>query len=145
MNRREKPVFSNLVEQDSGLVTAGNTFPNASSNSSEDDVATDLYRPEYNVEKVRTLMAHGIEEYNKANPTIRLALYTVSHCCFLCCLHLFFTITDFKTVFHTLLGSPYAILSFISHAVKILDVSKDEDPHPSCFLILFIESVLMLF
>ena len=78
MNRREKPVFSNLVEQDSGLVTAGNTFPNASSNATEDDVATDLYRPEYNVEKVRTLMAHGIEEYNKANPTIRLALYTVS-------------------------------------------------------------------
>ena len=78
MNQQEKPVFSNLVEQDSGLVTAGNAFTNVTNSSSEDDGATDLYRPEYNVNKVRTLMAHGIEEYNKANPTIRLALYTVS-------------------------------------------------------------------
>ena len=73
-----KPVFSSLTEQDSGLVTAGNAPGNASHSVSEDDRKTDLYRAVYDERSVAGLMERGIEEYNKGNPRIKLALYRVS-------------------------------------------------------------------
>ena len=38
---------------------------------------TDLYRPEYNALQVKQLMEHAVEEYNKAQPSVKLALYRV--------------------------------------------------------------------
>ena len=82
MSKSQKPIFSNLMEQDSGYVTAGNLLGNSSSaNSSlsEEDLKTDLYRPEYNALQVKQLMEHAVEEYNKAQPRVKLALYRVRH------------------------------------------------------------------
>ena len=59
-------------------MTAGNIFGNVNNSLSEDEVKTDLYRPTYEVAKVKALMEHGVEEYNKSQPRIKLALYRVS-------------------------------------------------------------------
>jgi hypothetical protein len=64
------------VEQDSGLVTAGNVQTNQSNNVTEEK--TDLFKPVYSVSDVKALMEHGVEEYNKTHPRIKLALYRVS-------------------------------------------------------------------
>ena len=45
---------------------------------SEEDLKTDLYKAEYNVNHVKCLLEHGVEEYNKSQPRIKLALYRVS-------------------------------------------------------------------
>lgn len=71
-------MFSSLVEQDSGLVTTGNLFETASNAKiSEEDLKTDFYKAEYNLNHVRALLEHGVEEYNKSQPRIKLALYRV--------------------------------------------------------------------
>ena len=75
LSSKDKPIFSNLVEQDSGLVTAGNVLTH-SSNATEEK--TDLYKPVYSTSDVKALMEHGVEEYNKTHPRIKLALYRVS-------------------------------------------------------------------
>ena len=76
LSNRVKPVFSNLIEQDSGMVTAGNLLGNQGNRSMDDN--TDLYNPVYNVPDVKVLLEHGVEEYNKTHPRIKLALYRVS-------------------------------------------------------------------
>lgn len=80
LSNPNKPIFSNLVELDSGLVIAGNMVAtsNGTSNSVDLEDWTDLYRPSYNVGQLRTMLEHSIEEYNKTFPRIRLALYRVS-------------------------------------------------------------------
>ena len=77
LSNRVKPIFSNLIEQDSGMVTAGNVLGNQGNGSREEK--TDLYKRVYNVAEVKTLMEHGVEEYNKTHPRIKLALYRVSN------------------------------------------------------------------
>ncbi|KAK2150977.1 hypothetical protein LSH36_380g01074 [Paralvinella palmiformis] len=66
-------IFSNLIEQDSGMVTAGNLLGSQGNRSMDDN--SDLYNPVYNVPDVKVLLEHGVEEYNKTHPRIKLALY----------------------------------------------------------------------
>lgn len=76
LSNKEKPIFNNLVEQDSGLVTAGNFMGN-NNNLSEEECLTDLYKASFGVTKTKALLEHGVEEYNKSYPRIKLALYRV--------------------------------------------------------------------
>ncbi|XP_022099208.1 dynein beta chain, ciliary-like [Acanthaster planci] len=80
-----QPLFSNLVQQDSGIVTAGgyrSATSTASSSIGEED-PTDQYRPCEDVEGVRTLLRDAVEEYNKSHAKIKLALYreTIQRVC----------------------------------------------------------------
>ncbi|XP_052060514.1 uncharacterized protein LOC127700861 isoform X4 [Mytilus californianus] len=70
-----QPLFSNLIEQDSGVVTAGMIDARHISNISEEEAKTDLYKPRFNMKDVKDLMIKGVEEYNKIHPRIKLALY----------------------------------------------------------------------
>nr|XP_022320176.1 dynein beta chain, flagellar outer arm-like isoform X6 [Crassostrea virginica] len=79
MLRVRQPYFSNLIEQDSGVVTAGMIDTRHSSNISEEDAKTDLYKPVFRFEEVKELMSKGVEEYNKIHPRIKLALYKRDH------------------------------------------------------------------
>lgn len=73
-----QPLFSNLVEQDGGVVTAGHPQSRPLDTRSEDMDPTDLYKPSASWEDVKQLMEKGVEEYNKVHPHIKLALYKVS-------------------------------------------------------------------
>ena len=77
----EQPLFSNLVEQDSGIVTAGGyrTAPTGSTTTGNEDDITDQYDSCDNVKSVRALLHDAVEEYNKGHPKIRISLYRVSH------------------------------------------------------------------
>ena len=69
-------MFSNLTEQDSGYVAAGNTQSSSGNTKlSEEDLKTDLYKPYFNIPLVKQLLNHAVEEYNKSQPRIRRALY----------------------------------------------------------------------
>ena len=78
MCQKKKPIFSNLIEHDSGLVTAGHSHANNNSNEADEDTKTDLFQACYEVERMRNMVNHGIEEYNKTHPRIHLPLYQVS-------------------------------------------------------------------
>ena len=78
MTASDKPVFSNMVEHISGLVTAGNIMGYNDPNLTEADLRTDLYRPVNNINKLRSLLLQALFEYNKENPKIKIALYRVS-------------------------------------------------------------------
>lgn len=82
MLKVRQPYFSNLIEQDSGVVTAGMIDTRHSSNISEEDAKTDLYKPVFKFEDVKELMSKGVEEYNKIHPRIKLALYKVGRLTF---------------------------------------------------------------
>ncbi|XP_055866060.1 uncharacterized protein LOC106055129 isoform X2 [Biomphalaria glabrata] len=69
------PLFSNLIEQDSGLVTAGMIDARSVATVSEEDAKTDLYRPAKSYAAVKELLEKGLEEYNKIHPQIKLSLY----------------------------------------------------------------------
>ncbi|CAH1797693.1 unnamed protein product [Owenia fusiformis] len=72
----EQPLFSNLVEQDGGFVTAGNNVGNKGfKDVSEAETDTDVYMPHTDVEYVKALLQDGLDEYNKTHPRIKLALY----------------------------------------------------------------------
>ncbi|XP_069115919.1 uncharacterized protein [Argopecten irradians] len=73
--KTRRPLFSNLIEQDSGVVTAGMIDMRHSSQVSEEDARTDLYKPVYIDTEAKALMERGVEEYNKIHPRIKLALY----------------------------------------------------------------------
>ncbi|KAK3108743.1 hypothetical protein FSP39_014630 [Pinctada imbricata] len=75
MIKSRQPLFSNLIEQDSGVVTAGMIDTRHSSNISEEDSKTDLYKAVFKLESAQDLMMKGVEEYNKIHPRIKLALY----------------------------------------------------------------------
>jgi hypothetical protein len=87
---KEKPIFSNLVEHNSGLVTvagcqspAGNSLSGsqpAGSSLSGSEPKTDMYRPVYDVSRLRSMLTHAVNEYNKTDPIINVALYEVEHC-----------------------------------------------------------------
>ncbi|XP_033103095.1 dynein heavy chain 9, axonemal-like [Anneissia japonica] len=80
----KQPLFSNLVEQDSGIVTAGGYKVSSTTSSiAGDEEGTDQYQPRYNVDHVRLLMQDAVEEYNKGHPRIKLALYreTIERVC----------------------------------------------------------------
>jgi len=77
MIRTRQPHFSNLIEQDSGIVTAGMIDTRHSTKVSEEDARTDLFKPVYNLAEVKELMNKGVEEYNKIHPRIKLSLYKV--------------------------------------------------------------------
>lgn len=77
MIRTRQPQFSNLIEQDSGIVTAGMIDTRHSTKVSEEDAKTDLYKPFYSLTEVKDLMGKGVEEYNKIHPRIKLSLYKV--------------------------------------------------------------------
>ncbi|XP_053409232.1 uncharacterized protein LOC123561373 isoform X4 [Mercenaria mercenaria] len=83
MIRTRQPQFSNLIEQDSGIVTAGMIDTRHSTKVSEEDAKTDLYKPFNNLNEVKDLMSKGVEEYNKIHPRIKLSLYkaVVDHVC----------------------------------------------------------------
>lgn len=67
------------MEQDSGLVVAGHLLSNNNkADISEEEAKTDLYHSTYNVSELRRLVDHGVEEYNKTHPRIKLDLYKVS-------------------------------------------------------------------
>ena len=78
MIRTRQPQFSNLIEQDSGIVTAGMIDTRHSTKVSEEDAKTDLYKPFTKINDVKELMIKGEEEYNKIHPRIKLSLYKVS-------------------------------------------------------------------
>ncbi|GFO25145.1 dynein beta chain, ciliary-like, partial [Plakobranchus ocellatus] len=73
--RPRSPLFSNLIEQDSGIVTAGTINTRTNNNVSDEDAKTDLYRPAKSFTAVKDLLEKGVEEYNKIHPRIKLALY----------------------------------------------------------------------
>ncbi len=80
LSREEKPVFSNLVEQDSGLVTAGNSLGNPPAGGrvpGKGVFQTDLFQPVYDIRSIQTLLERAVEEYNKTHPRIKLAPYKV--------------------------------------------------------------------
>lgn len=70
---KAKPLFSNLVELDSGAITAGGQHDVTPSLSAS--YICDAYAPTWNVEYVRSLLTKAIEEYNKIYPRITLPLY----------------------------------------------------------------------
>ncbi len=80
----DQPLFSNLVQQDSGIVTAGG-YRSASTGSSTagDQDITDQYESCNNVSHVRALLQDAVEEYNKGQPKIRISLYRVRRSLFL--------------------------------------------------------------
>ena len=78
MIRTRQPQFSNLIEQDSGIVTAGMIDTRHTTKVSEEDAKTDLFRPYNNLNDVKDLMTKGVEEYNKIHPRIKLSLYRVT-------------------------------------------------------------------
>lgn len=74
-----QPLFSNLVQQDSGIVTAGGykgAVTSTSSTIGEED-PTDQYQPCDGVDRVRALVKDALDEYNKGQPKIKLSLYKV--------------------------------------------------------------------
>ncbi|XP_076457719.1 uncharacterized protein LOC143291635 isoform X3 [Babylonia areolata] len=73
--RPRTPLFSNLMEQDSGIVTAGMIDARSSANVTEEDARTDLYKPAKSAKDVTDLLEKGVEEFNKIHPRIKLALY----------------------------------------------------------------------
>ena len=75
--RPRTPLFSNLMEQDSGVVTAGMIDARSSANVTEEDARTDLYKPARSMKEVTDLLEKGVEEFNKIHPRIKLALYKV--------------------------------------------------------------------
>ena len=75
LSRRDKPIFSSLAEQDNGCVTTGNAPGSRSISEEAGDV--DMYQPVYDVAKLKSLVEHGVEEYNKTHPRIKLAPYRV--------------------------------------------------------------------
>ena len=81
MIRTRQPQFSNLIEQDSGIVTAGMIDTRHSTKVSEADAKTDLFKPFYDLRVVKDLKVKGVEEYNKIHPRIKLSLYKVSYVC----------------------------------------------------------------
>lgn len=80
LHNATKPLFSNLIEQDSGAITAGEPMP-ISHNSN--DYHCDDYKPVWDIQSVKHLLEQAIEEYNKVYPKIHLSLYdsTVQHIC----------------------------------------------------------------
>ncbi|XP_033641711.1 dynein beta chain, flagellar outer arm-like [Asterias rubens] len=70
-----QPLFSNLVQQDSGIVTAGGYRTTSTGSSIGEDDPTDQYRPCEDVDSVRVLLQDAVEEYNKSHAKIKLALY----------------------------------------------------------------------
>lgn len=80
LHNTNKPLFSNLVEQDSGAITAGQ--PRQMSHAA-DEYHCDDYTPTWETASVRRLLLQAIDEYNKVYPKIRLSLYdyTVQHIC----------------------------------------------------------------
>ena len=80
MTSTQKPVFSNLIELDSGYVTAGILHQSSSNTKlSDEELKTDLFRAQYRADSVKQLLEHAVDEYNKSQPRIKLALYRVSH------------------------------------------------------------------
>lgn len=75
--KSKPPLFSNLIEQDSGIVTAGMIDTRHSASVSEEDTKTDLYRPVFNFCEAKELLERGVEEYNKIHPRIKMSLYKV--------------------------------------------------------------------
>ncbi|GFR61341.1 dynein beta chain, ciliary [Elysia marginata] len=75
--RPRSPLFTNLMEQDSGIVTAGMINTRVNQNISDEDAKTDLYRPAKSFTAVKDLLEKGVEEYNKIHPRIKMALYKV--------------------------------------------------------------------
>ena len=75
--RPRSPLFTNLMEQDSGIVTAGMINARVNQNVSDEDAKTDLYRPAKSFAAVKELLERGVEEYNKIHPRIKMALYKV--------------------------------------------------------------------
>jgi hypothetical protein len=75
--RPQTPFFTNLMEQDSGVVTAGMIDARSSANVTEEDARTDLYKPSRSIKGATELLEKGVEEYNKIHPRIKLALYKV--------------------------------------------------------------------
>ncbi|GFS27875.1 dynein beta chain, flagellar outer arm [Elysia marginata] len=73
--RPRSPLFTNLMEQDSGIVTAGMINTRVNQNISDEDAKTDLYRPAKSFTAVKDLLEKGVEEYNKIHPRIKMALY----------------------------------------------------------------------
>ena len=79
LSLKDKAIFTNVVEHESGLVTAtliGSNDGGASGNSGSASV--DNYHPNYDSNRLTQLLEHAIEEYNKAHPHIHLALCRVS-------------------------------------------------------------------
>eukprot|EP00057_Strongylocentrotus_purpuratus_P006394 XP_011660868.1 PREDICTED: dynein beta chain, flagellar outer arm [Strongylocentrotus purpuratus] len=82
----DQPLFSNLVQQDSGIVTAGGyrSSQQATSSTTGSEVEnTDQYQPCSEVAGVQRLLQDAVEEYNKGHPKIKLTLYkeTIQRVC----------------------------------------------------------------
>lgn len=58
-------IFSNVIEHDSGIVMAGPSSPDRK----------DFYKKVEKVSRVRNLLQHAIDEYNKNQPRLSLRLY----------------------------------------------------------------------
>ncbi|XP_023931015.1 dynein beta chain, ciliary-like [Lingula anatina] len=71
--KKKKPLFSNLIEQDSGMVTAGNIIQR--SDVTPEQSKTDMYVSSTDEKRLKYLLERGVEEYNKAYPRIKLPLY----------------------------------------------------------------------
>ena len=76
LSQKEKPIYCNLIEQDSGIVTAGNILGNQK-NVDPNEIQTNMMKPVHDVVKVRSLVERAVEEYNKTHPRIKLTLYRV--------------------------------------------------------------------
>ena len=68
MNKKEKPIFSTLLEHDASMTTV----------PVNDIKETDHYQHTYDITRLRQLLNHTIEEFNKVHPNIHIALCRVS-------------------------------------------------------------------
>lgn len=126
--KRRPPLFFNLREQDSGIVTAGRTDTHSSASVSEEDNSTsvteedsrtDLYQPVKSNSAIGNLLERALDEYNKIHPHIRLSLYQVSivvkmydysHCLYFKCFVII--ISDSVSSLDILTSSSLMILTF---------------------------------
>ena len=59
------------------MVTAGNFLGHSNTEITEEESKTDLYKATFDLHHTRALLLHGVEEYNKTHPRIKLPLYKV--------------------------------------------------------------------
>lgn len=71
---KDEPVFSNIVDHANGMVSVANCLLNKEAKKSP---KLDLYQPVYDVDKLHALLTRSVQEHNKTEPVLKVALYRV--------------------------------------------------------------------
>jgi hypothetical protein len=71
---KDEPVFSNIVDHANGMVSVANYSLNK---ETKKPPKLDLYQPVYDADRLHALLARAVQEYNKTEPVLKVALYRV--------------------------------------------------------------------